>query len=302
VNINLEILDLRAFLAVFELGSFKEAAELLELTQPALTRRMQALEQRLGVALLERSTRHVLPTLAGRRLEPIARRLLDELDLSIFSIGEMGAQQRGQMSIAAIPAVVSARLTNPIKAFKKRFPLIQLKILDYSPLEGLESVLRGEAEFGINMLGATETDLIFAPLIDDPYVLACHHNNPLADRKSLNWADLKEHDLIRIGRSNSGNRALLDNALIKANVRLNWIYEVNNLTTCLKLVEAGLGASVLPQLATMSQRRGIVVTRPIKSPLVYRTLGIVERRKGTLSAAARILRDMLKAEFGFKRL
>jgi DNA-binding transcriptional LysR family regulator len=139
-------------------------------------------------------------------------------------------------------------------------------------------------------------------LMDDPYVLACHRNNPLAGRKSLNWADLKEHVLIRIGRANSGNRALLDNALTKANVRLNWIYEVNNLTTCLKLVEAGLGASVLPRLATTSQHRGVVVTRPIKSPLVYRTLGIVERRKGTLSAAARILRDMLKVDFSSRKL
>jgi DNA-binding transcriptional LysR family regulator len=214
----------------------------------------------------------------------------------------MGVQQRGQMSIAAIPAVVGSRVTDTIKAFKQRFPLIQLKILDYSPEEGLESVLRGEVEFGINMLGATETELVFSPLMDDPYVLACHRKNPLAGKKSLHWADLKEHVLIRIGRSNSGNRALLDNALIKANVRLNWIYEVNNLTTCLKLVEAGLGASVLPRLATVSKHRGAVVTRPIKSPVVYRTLGVVERRKGTLSAAARILRDMLKADFKARRV
>lgn len=293
MSINLEMLDLRAFLAVFDFGSFKEAAELLKLTQPALSRRIQALESRLGVALLERSTRHVVPTLAGRKLEPIARRLLDELDLSIFSISDMGAQQRGQISIASIPAVVSSCLPETIKAFNRRFPFIRLRVLDLSPQDGLESVLRGEVEFGINMVGATETELVFSPLMDDPYVLVCPRSHPLAKKKKVTWADLTEHVLIRIGRPDSGNRAVLDNALTKANVQLNWVYEVNNLTTSLGLVEAGLGVSVLPRLATAVKDHGGVVTKPISSPVVFRTLGIVERRKGHLSAAARILRDML---------
>src|SRR5215470_14242013 len=106
MSINFELLDLRAFLAVFDHSSFNKAAELLNLSQPALTRRIQALEARLGTALLERSTRHVIPTLAGRTLEPMARRLLSELDTSVLSISDLGAQQRGQISIASIPSAV----------------------------------------------------------------------------------------------------------------------------------------------------------------------------------------------------
>src|SRR5262249_56202764 len=86
MSINFELLDLRAFLAVFDHSSFNKAAELLNLSQPALSRRIQALEARLGTALLERSTRQVAPTSAGRRLEPMARRLLDEFDTSLLSI------------------------------------------------------------------------------------------------------------------------------------------------------------------------------------------------------------------------
>lgn len=293
MSINFQLLDLRAFLAVFDFGHFKEAASFLSLTQSALTRRIQALEYRLGVALFERSTRRVVPTLAGRKLEPIARRMLDEMDLSILSIGDMGAQQRGQISIACIPAVVSSFLPKTIKAFNLRFPFMQIKILDLSPLAGLESILHGEVEFGINMVGATEPDLEFHPLMDDPYVFVCHRSHPLADSRHLTWLDLEEHVLIRIGRPDSGNRAVLDNALTKENVQLNWVYEVNNLTTSLGLVEAGLGASILPRLATAARHTGVIVTKPISSPEVFRTLGLVERRKGHLSAAARILRDMI---------
>jgi DNA-binding transcriptional LysR family regulator len=293
MSINFELLDLRAFLAVYEFGSFHKAAELLNLSQPALSRRVQALEQRLRVPLLERSTRHVAPTAAGRRLEPIARRLLDELDSSILSISDLGEHQSGQLAIASIFSTAIHFLPQVIRRFNQRYPLIRIRVHDLSPQEGLESVIHGQVEFGINMTGSTETDLSFTPLLDDPYVLACRHDHPLADKKVLKWRDLAGHALIRIGRPNSGNRAFLEAALARANVRLEWQYEVNNLTTSLGLVETGLGASVVPRLSTPNRRGDLVVTRPIRSPEVVRTIGIVERRRGRLSAPAKIFRDML---------
>jgi len=134
--------------------------------------------------------------------------------------------------------------------------------------------------------------------MDDPYVLVCRRDHPLAKKKVVAWRDLAGHPLIRIGRPNSGNRALLDGALIKANVRLDWFHEVNNLTTALGLVQAGLGASVLPRLATPSAPHTNTVTKPIRSPEVTRALGIIERRKGLLSPAAKYFRDMLLADWG----
>jgi DNA-binding transcriptional LysR family regulator len=297
MSINFELLDLRAFLAVYEFGSFHKAAELLNLSQPALSRRVQALEQRLHVSLLERSTRHVAPTPAGRRLEPIARRLLDELDSSLLSISDHGEHQSGQISIASIFSTVIYFLPKVIRRFNQRYPLIRIRVHDLSPYEGLESVIHGQVEFGINMTGSTETELSFTPLVDDPYVLACRRDHPLAAKKVLKWRDLSGHALIRIGRQNSGNRAFLDAALTRANVQLEWLYEVNNLTTSLGLVETGLGASVVPRLAVPYRARSTVITRPIRSPEVVRTIGIVERRRGRLSAPAKIFRDMLIEEW-----
>lgn len=84
----------------------------------------------------------------------------------------------------------------------------------------------------------------------------------------------------------SGNRALLDGALAKHNLRLNWFYEVTHLNTSLGLVEAGLGISVLPRLATPQEEHPYLVTRPIIDPVVTRTIGIVRRRSAPLSPAA----------------
>jgi DNA-binding transcriptional LysR family regulator len=293
MSINFELLDLRAFLAVFDHASFHKAAELLNLSQPALSRRVQGLEARLGTALFERSTRQVATTAVGRRLEPMARRLLDEFDTSLLSISGIGERQSGQITIASIPTAVIYFLPRVIKHFNLRYPQIRLRVLDRSPEEALESVLNGEVEFGINMIGSTETDLRFTHLMDDPYVLVCSRNHALAKKRSIAWRDLAGFPLIRIGRPNSGNRALLDSALIKANVQLDWFYEVNNLTTALALVEAGLGASVLPRLATPHGPHRDTLTKPIRMPEVTRAIGIIERRKGRLSPAAKSFRDML---------
>lgn len=84
MSINCEILDLRAFQAVVELASFHRAAEALHISQPALTRRIQKLEQAIGAPLLERTTRHVAPTAMGQEVMPLVRRMLEEFDGSLL--------------------------------------------------------------------------------------------------------------------------------------------------------------------------------------------------------------------------
>lgn len=267
------------------------------MSQPALSRRLRTLETRLGTPLFARSTRNVMPTAAGRQLESIARRVLDDWDTSILTINRIGKRQPGQITISSIPTVAIYFLPKAIQHFNRQYPHIRLRILDRSPQEALECVVRREAEFGINMIGAMDGNVAFTPVMDDPYVLACHRNHPLAKKKDLTWRSLEGHPLIRIGRDNSGNRALLDGALTKANVRLDWFYEVNNLTTSLGLVEVGLGATVLPRLATPHGRHPVIVTKPIRSPEVSRTIGIVEPRDGHISPVAKLFRDVLLADW-----
>jgi DNA-binding transcriptional LysR family regulator len=301
--INFALLDLRAFLAVFDFGNFHKAATSLNMSQPALSRRLRTLESRLGTALFERSTRNVTPTSIGRQFEPISRRLLEEMDSSILSIDALRSRQSDQLIISSIPSAAISVLPNIIKQFNKKHPLIRLRIMDRSPQEALECVVRGEAEFGITMIGAMTADVAFTPFLEDPYVLMCHRSHSLAKSKNLNWSDLTDYPLIGVGRGISGNRALLEAALKKANVKLDWFYEVYNLTTAVGLVEAGLGAAVLPRLATLHAHHAVIVTKPIGSPEVTRTLGIVERRNGQLSLRAKLfLEELMQSVPGHQEL
>lgn len=294
MRINFELLDIRAFLAVLDLGSFSKAADALNLSQPALSRRIQSLEAAIGAPLFERTTRHVAPTAVGRSLAPMSRRLLDEFEESLLGTTGIAARQAGQITLACIPTAVFYFLPRAIEQFNARFPHIRFRILDLSANEGLASVANGEAEFGINLTGSTDPDLGFTPLLDDPFVLACRRDHALATRRRLSWKDLEGETLIGVSRA-SGNRLILEAALMKSKVRLSFHFEVNHLTTSLGLVERGLGVSVLPKLATPPPGHPVIVTRSIGEPEIKRTIGIVERRAARLSPAAQRFRDMLVA-------
>ncbi|MGN8019254.1 LysR substrate-binding domain-containing protein [Phyllobacterium sp. 22229] len=292
MSINCEILDLRAFLSVVELESFHRAAEALNLSQPALSRRIQKLEATIGAPLLERTTRHVSATAVGSELIPLVQRMLEEFDGSLFAVRDIGAQRSGLVTIACLPTAAFYFLPTVIKQFNAEYPHIRFRILDLPATDGLLAVARGEVEFGINIMGAADPDLIFDRLIEDPFVLAARKDHPLASKSELGWEDLTPYPLITVHRS-SGNRTLLDAALAKSNLKLRWFYEVTHLSTSLGLVEAGLGISVLPKLATPQEEHPFLVTRPIRNPEISRTIGVVRRRGGTLSPAAERFLNML---------
>lgn len=295
---NFEFLDLRAFLAVLDFASFSEAAKHLNISPPALSRRIKGLEEAVGSQLIERTTRRVAPTEIGRKLMPLVRRLVDEFEESILSISELGGQHRAQVTLAALPTAAFYFLPRVIEAFNQRFPGIRFRIMDFSANEGLEAVANGEVEFGINIVGALRDDLIFTPLMEDPFILACRRDHPLAENTVMSWSDLQGHPLIGVS-TKSGNRAVLDQALALAGQQLdlNWFYEVNHLSTSLGLVEAGLGVSVVPQLATPQKDHPLISTVRIVDPIVTRCIGIVERRGSRLSPSALRFKEMLINEW-----
>jgi DNA-binding transcriptional LysR family regulator len=295
-RINCEILDLRAFLMVVELSSFHRTAEALNLSQPALSRRIQKLEAAIGSPLLERTTRHVAPTAIGEDLLPLVRRMLEEFDGSLFASRDP-KRRGGIVSMACLPTAAFYFLPEVIRAFSVDHPDTRFRILDLPATDGLQAVARGEVEFGVNIMGASDPDLIFDRLVEDPFVLAARKGHPLAERERVTWTDLAPYPLITVHRS-SANRVLLDSMLAKVSLSLRWTYEVTHLSTSLGLVEAGLGISVLPRMATPQGDHPILVTRPIRDPEVSRTIGVVRRRGASISPASATFMNMLIGTWG----
>ena len=158
----------------------------------------------------------------------------------MLGIRELADRATGEVTIGAVPTATYYFLPRVIEDFNAQYPRIRIRILDLSANDVLEAVKRGQAEFGINLLGAQEPDLDFEPLLRDPFLFVCRKDHPLARLEQVRWADIAPYRFITVGRL-SGNRIILDAALAGLQVRPRWFYEVQHLSTSLGLVEAGLG-------------------------------------------------------------
>jgi DNA-binding transcriptional LysR family regulator len=291
VAINFDLNDLLAFRAVAELSNFRKAAESVHLSQPAFSRRIDKLEQALGVRLLERSTRQVTLTAVGRDFERKVRDLLDALDATLLGIRGVAATRMGEVTVACVPSTVWYYLSEVIRRYRERSPKVRVKVLDAAANEVLAAVARGEADFGLNFIGAQEGELEFEPIVEERFVAACRRDHPLARQRQVSWAELCEHDYISVGRS-SGNRVLLDQALAGLVRRPQPIYEAQHVTTTLGLVEAGLGVAVVPSMAMPGPDHPLLVSLPLVDPVVVRKVGLIRRRGRSLSPAAQKFYDL----------
>ena len=289
---NFDISDLRAFLAVADLGSFTAASEALHLSQSALSRRVDKLEEALGVDLFTRTTRKVELTTVGRAFVHRARNVLNELESALLGIRDVAERLSGEVTLACVPSAVGYFLPSVFDAYHERYPRIRIRVLDEASSDVLLAVTRGEADFGVTYIGTQEADIEFLPLIEEAFVLACPAKHPLAKRKSVAWKDLADVNYIALAQG-SGNRFLIDQALARSPTRPRWFCEVNHVPALVSLVTAGLGLGVVPRMALPPDGHDELSAVPLVDPTVSRTLGLISRRGRPLPAAAQLLYDML---------
>ena len=289
---NFDLADLRAFLAVADLGSFKAAADALHRSQSALSRRVDKLEEALGVLLLARTTRKVELTTVGRSFVPKARNVLNELERALLGIRDVAERISGEVTLACVPSAVAYFLPGVIRQYHRQYPGIRIRVIDESSSEILLNVARGEADFGLTYIGAQESDIEFKALLEEPFVVACPRDHPLARRRKLSWAELAQHDYVTIAQG-SGNRLLIDQALAHSSTRPRWFCEVHHVTALVSLVEAGLGLGVVPRPAMPPRGHPALVSIALHAPQVSRTLGLIKRRGRALTAAAQLFYDLM---------
>lgn len=292
-QLRFDIADLQALVAVVERGGFRAAAAAINLSQPALSRRIDKLEEALGVRLFERTTRRVTLTLVGREFYAKAQEILASVESSLLSISDIAMRSGGEITIACVPSVAYHYLPPAIAQFNAAYPNIRIKVIDEGANEVLHCVQRGEADFGINFIGASEADIDFDAVISERFVLACRHDHALASRRSVKWSELDKYPYVGVARS-SGNRLLLDQALASTEVRPSALYEVRHVATSLAWVAAGLGIAAVPHLAMPVAAGSPLKAIALVEPKVERTLGLIRKKGRKLSSSAQTLYDTLK--------
>ncbi len=292
MQLKIDFDGVQAFVTVAELGGFGKAARFLNLTQTALTRRVQKLEGYLGARLLDRTTRSVSLTPVGKDFLPQARRLVSDLTSVVGRLRDASRSKRGDLTIACIPSMAYQWLPAYIHRYAERYPGNRIRILDLSSAPVLEAVIQGQAEFGVTIVMTRHPELAEQPILREPFALFCRSDHPMSKQKSVSWRDVREDELIVVS-STSGNRALLDYQLARHRINVNGMYEVNHPSTALGLVTAGVGTAILPMSTIQEGTHPTVRRIPLVRPAITRTIALVRRRKATLSPAAQAFYEML---------
>lgn len=289
----IDFLGLEAFLSIADRGSFHRAAAHLNLSQTALSHRMKKLEDDLGLKLLARTTRQVSLTPAGLELLPKARQIMDDITASFAALRQQGKDRQEHLAIGCLPTIAIHYLPRVLHEFQSGWPDLTVRVHDNSATEIAELVQAGHAEFGITIVSANRWDLEITPLLKEPFVLVCPADHPFASQKSVNWAELEGMPLVRISPQ-TGNRALIDDALGSRREHMTWRYECQHVATAVSMVVAGLGLTIVPRLAIDGAGMPGVVAVALRNPGISRTLGIVSKRGLPLSPAGHALLDIIR--------
>ena len=300
-NINIDLRQLRAFMAVVQHGSFTRAAEDVYLTQPGLSLAIQQLEEHLGVRLFDRSTRRVELTDAGRELAVSASRILDDVETMVAGISDLAKHKRGRVSIAILPSLAAAFVPRVIARFKSIYPDIRIVIHDAIASPLISMVENGMVDFGIGLRLQTDRDFTFTELMTDRLVVLMPQNHHLGKLSKIEWEDLGEHEIIAMTKDTSV-RHLMDQAFAKIGQSPNPTYEASYMSTAMSMVEAGLGITILPSLALSTLRIPNVEVRPLENPVVERQVGIIAKRGRVFPPAAQAFLETLQKDKFVKEL
>lgn len=291
MRINYEILDIRAYLTLIELGSFHSAADKLNMSQPAFSRRIALFEKKLGTRLFERTTRKVTPTLIAQQLQPVFARILADLEAA-SSYALSPRRGRDSIVVACVFSAAVKLLPSLIDRFLETTDNVEFTILDVSASAALEAVATGDAHFGITLLAGSYPTLKFIPIVKDPFVLLCHKNHPLAAEKRLSLEKLVGHRLIQFPDA-SYNRTIIDMSANQMNVDLDWLIKVSHMSTAIGMVDAGLGASIMPKMMAESANSPNLVYVVLHKPSIHRSVGIAEKKGIVLTASANDFRNFV---------
>jgi DNA-binding transcriptional LysR family regulator len=281
-------IDLRAFLAVAERQSFSKAAEDLHITQPAVSKRIQALEAQLDTRLFDRIGKRVYPTDAGRLLQPRAESLLREMTDTQRLLRNLKREVDGVLSLATSHHVGLHRLAPVLKTFTQRYPDVRLDIRFEDSEAAHELVRRADSELAVVTLDPQgDAELVYEVLWDDPLCFVVATGHPLAGAGHVTLEELARHQVIMPGLATYTGRIVAE-VFASADIPLDPAMSTNYLETISMLVGTGLGWSVLPA----SMVDGELVTLATNVPELHRTLGCVTHPQRTLSNAARAFRDV----------
>lgn len=268
----MELRQLKYFVRIVELGSLSRASRDLYIAQPALSSQVANLEDELGVRLLSRSVRGVVPTTAGQKLYHHAQAVLRQVERLTSEVGNESATPGGPVSIG-IPTSAANVLAGPlIAATQQRFPDIQLQIVESLSGHLEELVTNGRIEISLlfddpfmdedqasSSKKSSTTNFRRIPLLDEELFLLAAPGGHAPTNADISIQDASKLRFVLPGRTNA-TRKLIDHVFESTGYSLDVMAELDSLSTIQSIVASGLGATILSLSSIVGPRNPSVLS------------------------------------------
>ncbi|MEU2173779.1 MULTISPECIES: hydrogen peroxide-inducible genes activator [Nocardia] len=288
--------QLRAFVAIAEYRHFGTAAARLGVSQPTLSQALAALEQGLGLQLIERSTRRVLVTAAGMRLLPKAMATLEAADRFVASA--TGDGLGGTLRMGIIPTVAPYVLPGLLPELRKRLPELRPQIVEDQTARLLDGLRTGVLDVALLAVPTEMPGLVEIPLYSEEFVLVTPRGHELAGRTDLAAAVLDAQPLLLLDEGHCLRDQTLE-ACRSADVHPAAVGDTRaaSLSTVVQCVAGGLGVTLIPQMAVAAETAGGTLdVAHFATPAPGRTIGLVFRTSSARADDYEYLAAIVRAQ------
>jgi DNA-binding transcriptional LysR family regulator len=264
--------ELKTFLAVARHGTFAAAGMHIGLTQSAVSAQIRNLEQALGIRLFDRTGRQALLNAAGLRALPMARDMLDTF--SRMAISDDVSEYRGELKIGAVATAQTGLLPQALLRLRQQAPRLEPKLVPGVSLNLLSQVDTGEVDLAILIKPPFELpkELSAQIIRREPFVLIVPLDLPGDDPLQL----LTDHPHVRYDRNSFGGR-LVTRFLREQRIDVQSALELDELEAIVKMVECGLGVSLLPRAGLWLEYGAKVRVVPLGELTFYREMVLLQR-------------------------
>ncbi|SCF25887.1 LysR family transcriptional regulator [Micromonospora chokoriensis] len=289
----MQLHQLRYFVAVAEVRHFTQAADLVGITQPSLSKQIHALEADLGAPLFERVRGNIALTAAGEVLLPLATRILADVETATREVQELVGLRRGRVRLGATPSLATSLAPPVLRRFRDAHPTIDLRVEEGGSQDLVRDLLRGDLDLALIIMPAQGADpgLRVDPILRESLVVASVDEVPTASATGeLRITDLRDLPMVMF-REGYDLRDATIQACREAGFEPSFAVDGGEMDAVLSFVEAGLGIALVPGIV-LARRPGVRITS-LAPPGVRRTIAVARRRDVVPTHAGRELRRIL---------
>ncbi len=288
------IIQLEYLLAVANCGSFSAAAERCFVTQPSLSMQVKSLEDELGVILLDRSKKPVIPTEAGTVVLERIRETLKCYNNIKESVAELKGETAGRLRLGVIPTIAPYLLHKFIPNFVKQFPKVELEISEMVTADIVQALKRDNIDAALVAGGTCGDGIIEHELFNDRFFAYVSPDNGLFERSNVRIEDIDLKELVLLSSGNCMRDQILELCLAKRDVPSHYSFESGSLDTLMRIVDCTACVTIIPEMAIeFIPKEHIDRLKMLSKGAASRKIAVAVRRTYVKSSIIKALTDTI---------